>query len=59
MRVVSCPRCGNDDIQRSARKGPLERLWGGLTGLRPYRCQDCNHRFWRLRAGGDRHQDQD
>lgn len=44
----SCPRCGSNDVRRSTRVGSGERLLGRFTPWKPYRCRDCNHRFWAL-----------
>jgi len=35
-----CPRCGSQNIQKSRRTGPLERVCG-LVGFYPYRCREC------------------
>jgi hypothetical protein len=40
-----CPKCGSGYAQRSHRRGWKERL-GALIGLYPYRCWDCDHRFY-------------
>lgn len=39
-----CPHCGSNDIQRSHRR-LLERV---LLIVRPYRCGDCQRRFYTL-----------
>jgi len=36
-----CTRCGSANTMRSHRKR-LERL---LLGFRPFRCNECRHRF--------------
>jgi transposase-like protein len=46
--LVSCPQCRSKDIRRSRRKGFLESSILSLILLRPFRCQDCNRRFYRL-----------
>ena len=40
--VRKCPRCGSSDTARSHRKH-VERL---LLGVRPYRCNACQRRFF-------------
>ena len=37
-----CPRCGSGDVSRSHRKR-LEHL---LVGIKPYRCNSCQRRFF-------------
>ena len=39
-----CPECGETNVRRSRRRTLRDYLLS-LTGLRPYRCHECNHRF--------------
>ena len=39
-----CPECGSLAVRRSSFAGPEEQQDHIL--LSPYRCQDCNARFW-------------
>ncbi|MFZ5586517.1 MAG: hypothetical protein ACOZHQ_11355 [Thermodesulfobacteriota bacterium] len=48
LHADTCPRCGGDDVRRSMRVGGRERFVGRFTPWKPYRCRDCNHRFWAL-----------
>jgi len=41
-----CPACDSSAVDRSARYGTLERLYLTLASQRPYRCRDCDHRFY-------------
>jgi transposase-like protein len=41
-----CPYCGDDATYRSRRNGPIEWLLHYLLFRSPYRCQDCNERFF-------------
>ena len=43
---MKCPRCESENVRRS-RRNPLARL--ALFFLLPYRCRDCETRFYRLR----------
>ncbi len=43
-----CARCGSPHVVRSRRRNILERL--GTIMFLPWRCQDCYHRFYRLRS---------
>ncbi len=41
-----CPNCRSVDTSRSHRKGPLEKYLLGALGVRPYRCMNCDARFY-------------
>jgi VanZ family protein len=46
-----CPRCHGARLYRSRRRGGLE--WcSRLIRLAPFRCDICNHRFWRFTSHG-------
>ena len=42
-----CPRCGGSEVFRSHRRGPMERYLLRAVGVRPFRCVNCNARFYR------------
>jgi len=46
---MRCPKCRSLDVRLSHRRNPLERCLS-LFALRPFRCLDCNVRFWRFRT---------
>jgi len=49
MRIsykAACPQCGSADYRRSKRRGILERFALSLVKLLPYRCDECNARFY-------------
>lgn len=46
---ISCPCCQSDHIHRSMPRGILERILA-IISLRPYRCEDCDYRFFRFSA---------
>lgn len=54
FEMQRCPQCKSDRIRRSKRRGLIERVLA-IVSLRPFRCGDCKHRFfrttWRLRMG--------
>ena len=53
-----CPYCGGSEIFRSHRRGAMERYIFRPIGLRPFRCVNCNARFYRLkRSDGSESQD--
>ena len=43
---VSCPHCQSKAIRRSMRRGMLETAILRLIPVRPFRCKDCDHRFY-------------
>jgi predicted RNA-binding Zn-ribbon protein involved in translation (DUF1610 family) len=53
VRILKCPKCGDEQTTRSHRAGLIDRIysWGNMY---PYRCHhyDCGHRFHS--AGKDR-----
>jgi DNA-directed RNA polymerase subunit RPC12/RpoP len=47
--MVTCPVCRSRAIRRSVRRNIVERL-RSLTGQYPYRCYDCQTRFFAFRT---------
>lgn len=43
---VACPQCQSKAIRRSMRRGMLETAILWLIPVRPFRCKDCDHRFY-------------
>jgi len=43
---VLCPHCRNKAIRRSKRRGMLESSLLSLIYVRPFRCKDCDYRFY-------------
>ncbi len=50
-RTKRCPHCGSRDIQRSRRRGLLERLFLPVVLRRPFKCERCLHRFYGYSIG--------
>ena len=48
-RSKQCPRCDGKNVHRSSRRGIRERAIS-LFSLYPYRCHDCDKRFYLRRA---------
>lgn len=46
FRDKSCPCCGSQEVTRSRRQGFFERGVLGMTNIRPYRCMDCDARYY-------------
>jgi predicted SprT family Zn-dependent metalloprotease len=46
--VVSCPKCRETSVRRSHRRLFLDFLYRSI-GMVPYRCNACEHRFFRFR----------
>jgi DNA-directed RNA polymerase subunit RPC12/RpoP len=45
----NCPRCRSRLVHKSRRRGILERVACALLQVLPYRCEECDHRYfgWR------------
>jgi predicted Zn-ribbon and HTH transcriptional regulator len=43
---IWCPKCQSDQILRSRMRGIVESLMAFLL-IRPYQCEECDHRFFR------------
>lgn len=41
-----CPQCSSNEVFRSHRRGPFEKYFFSVIGLRPYRCIKCESRFY-------------
>jgi len=41
-----CRSCGSKSVSRSKRRGIVERVLFRLLPIRPYRCNDCDSRFY-------------
>jgi hypothetical protein len=44
---VNCPQCTSARIHQSRRKGIVERVLA-MMFIRPFRCERCDLRFFRL-----------
>jgi hypothetical protein len=44
--MLNCPLCHGRRIHRSKRKGIFERKVLAMISVRPYRCDQCDHRFF-------------
>ncbi|HEX9760680.1 MAG TPA: hypothetical protein VGA40_07155 [Candidatus Acidoferrales bacterium] len=47
-----CPLCGSTEVRRSHRRGLAEAVLN-LFGVKPYRCQRCDHRFRAASSNGN------
>jgi hypothetical protein len=47
-RARACPACGSVRIKLSHSRGLERMLWRMVA--RPYRCEQCRARFWRMRT---------
>ena len=41
-----CPRCRSIETARSHRRGTVERYLLAVIGVRPFRCLNCDVRFY-------------
>jgi hypothetical protein len=46
-----CPRCESGMVHRSHRRGMLERVICAMLPIGPYRCGECDYRYFRFRSG--------
>jgi hypothetical protein len=44
---LTCPKCGKEPVRRSKRNGFMEQVLS-LAYVYPFRCEQCDHRFWAL-----------
>ncbi|HTP44259.1 MAG TPA: hypothetical protein VMJ13_06820 [Candidatus Acidoferrum sp.] len=49
----SCPHCNSDEVYRSHRRGTVEKYILRVVGVRPYRCANCDARFYGFAAAID------
>ena len=42
-----CPHCGSSEVFRSHRRGAMERYLLRAIGMLPFRCVNCDARFYR------------
>ena len=45
-REAACPYCRSTKVRRSQRKGFVELVVLPMFGILPYRCQECDQRFY-------------
>jgi predicted Zn-ribbon and HTH transcriptional regulator len=45
--MMSCPLCRSKRIHRSRRKGNVEEVILAMILVKPFRCESCDHRFFR------------
>ncbi len=51
----SCPRCSSHSVRKSRRRGIVERVACALLQILPYRCQECDHRYFGRRSSHNDH----
>ena len=45
-RLMTCPLCASDNLHRSRGRGIYERILLRAIGKYPYRCDECDERFY-------------
>src|SRR5437879_3244154 len=50
-----CPRCSSHLVHRSRRRGLVEKMAHALLQISPYRCDECDHRYFRWRYSHHTH----
>jgi hypothetical protein len=48
-----CPHCHSKTIRRSKRRGLFELSLLSVIPVRPFRCDDCDRRFYALASAAD------
>jgi hypothetical protein len=43
-----CPNCASASVRRSRRNGVIEKTLLKALALHPYRCEECDERYFRL-----------
>jgi hypothetical protein len=51
--VPACPHCNSKNIHRSKRRGIFESYVLSLVPIRPFRCEDCDCRFYAFASPTD------
>jgi hypothetical protein len=46
---MTCPLCAGEDLHRSRGRGIYERILLRAIGKYPYRCDECDERFYAQR----------
>jgi rubredoxin len=50
-----CPKCGSEEVRRSQMKGLAERSVLKMVGVRAYRCETCDWRYYGIRGIETKH----
>jgi DNA-directed RNA polymerase subunit RPC12/RpoP len=45
--TITCPNCGSASTHRSKTKGFQETVFLAMIFSRPFRCEECDSRFFR------------
>jgi len=45
--MLSCPLCHGKRVRQSKRRGIIEQVILAMILVKPYRCEKCDHRFFR------------
>ena len=48
-RLMTCPSCASELLHRSRARGICERILLRALGKYPYRCDECDERFYAQR----------
>lgn len=48
--AAHCPSCSGSKLRRTHRIGMLEKTLSKILALHPYRCNECDDRFFRIRT---------
>jgi hypothetical protein len=45
---TNCPSCSSSKVRRSRRKGVFEKGFLKIFAVYPYRCEECDERYYRI-----------
>jgi hypothetical protein len=49
IEIRKCPKCGCEEVRRSQMRGLVERGVLKMVGVKAYRCERCDWRFYGVR----------
>lgn len=50
VKKHKCPKCGSKEVRRSQMRGLWERGVLRALGVRAYRCDGCDHRYYEFKG---------
>jgi len=54
-----CAKCGSEEVRRSQMRGLVERSVLKMVGVRAYRCETCDWRYYGIRGIETKHKNMD
>ena len=50
LKERKCPECGSGDVRRSQMRGLWERGVLKMVGMKAYRCERCDRRYYEFKG---------